>query len=663
MTIVIRRRDDPSYRGDMLSPHLPIKDVIAAHPETRAIFAKHGLDTCCGGAHPIEMAARTKNLDLELLMAELESAAAPKKIGPRASVRDVIAQWPWTVGVFERHGLTGCGGGQGPDEPLGFFATVHEVDPEKLMTELETAIAAGPPREAAAPFAAPEADVYPPFIKGAIVATLTGGATLGLVALTIAGLRGSLSTGLAWWTPVIQAHGHVQIFGWVALFIMGVAYHVVPRFKATDLYRPDLARRTFWLMAGGLTARALAQPYTREAFASVVGVAGAAAELVAVALFARIIAHTIASSPGPRAGFERYLFAGNVWFLVLAAANLGSMIRMAATGDPVIPAPLNGALIHAEVVGFIGLWILGVSLRILPVFLGLRALGTLAARGVFWAVNLAVALAAGAEILGVTALRVPAALLELGAVAVFVIGLGVFRKPASSAHADPNPYYRKFIVAAYAWLVFAAALLAFISVYEAAVAPLPHELTGSYRHAITVGFITAMIMGVASRVVPVFRGVPLQGVGAVNAAFWLLNAGCAIRVVFQAVAGFRGAPFTLISSSSAYLEIPAIALFSLVLWRTLDARLVAGAATDEITLESRVGTLIDKRPELLAVFLRHGFAPLANPVLRRAMGAVVTVRQACGLHGVDPEALLHDLRAEAAPAVTGHRAVPLRVIS
>ena len=33
---------------------------------------------------------------------------------------------------------------------------------------------------------------------------LTGGASLGLVALTIAGLRGSLSTGLSWWTPVIQ---------------------------------------------------------------------------------------------------------------------------------------------------------------------------------------------------------------------------------------------------------------------------------------------------------------------------------------------------------------------------------------------------------------------------------------------------------------------------
>ena len=647
----------------MISPQTPIKDVMAAHPETGAVFAGHGLDTCCGGAHPVEMAARAHKLDLAALMAELESAVTPKGVGPRATVREVIAQWPWTVRVFEQHGLTGCGGAQGPDEPLGFFATVHEVDPEGLLRQLDAAIAAGPPQETpiAAP-GAPQADVYPPFIKGAIVATLTGGATLGLVALTIAGLRGSLSTGLSWWTPVIQAHGHVQIFGWVALFIMGVAYHVVPRFKATDLHRPDLARRTFWLMAGGLTARALAQPYASEAFAGLVGVAGATAELVAVGLFARIIVRTIASSGAPRAGFERYLFAGTSWFVVLAAINLGSMLRMAVTGDPVIPAGLNAAVIHVEVVGFIGLWILGVSLRILPVFLGLRALGASATRGVFWAVNAAVALAALAEISGITTLRVPAALLELGAVLVFVLGMRVFWKPAASPHSDPNPYYRKFIVAAYAWLILAAGLLAFISVYEATVAPLPHELTGSYRHAITVGFITAMIMGVASRIVPVFRGVPLQGVGLLNAAFWMLNAGCAIRVLFQAVAGFLGGPFTLISSSSAYLEIPAIAFFSLVIWKTLDARVVTSPTTDEITLESRVGALIERRPELLAVFLRHGFAPLANPILRRTMGAVVSVQQACGLHGVDAEALLRDLRAAAA-APSGRRGIPLRVVS
>jgi len=642
----------------MMSPHTPIKDILAAHPETRAVFARHGLDTCCGGAHPVELAARAHKLDLAVLMAELEGAAASHHVRADTSVHDVIARWPWTVRVFERHGLTGCGGAQGPDEPLGFFARAHEVDPATLQHELDEAIAAGPPAEGARPFAAaPEADIYPRFIKAAIIATLTGGATLGLVALSIAGLRGSLNTGLAWWTPVIQAHGHVQIFGWVALFIMGVAYHVVPRFKATDLHRPDLARLTFWLMAGGLIARALAQPYAREAFAGLVGVAGAAAELAAVGLFARIVARTIASSPAPRAGFERYLLAGSAWFLLLALANLTTMIAMAVTGDPAIPPRVNAALIHVQVVGFIGLWILGVSLRILPVFLGLRPLGPRATVGVFWAINAAVALQAMAELSGRPALRVPAAVLELAAVLTFVAGLRIFGRPAPSPHADPRPYYRKFIVTAYGWLVFAAGLLAFIALYEAARAPLPRELTGSYRHAITVGFITAMIMGVASRVLPVFRGVPLQGVGRIHAAYWLLNAGCAIRVVFQGIAGFLGAPFTLISSSSAYLEIPAIALFGVVIWKTLDARAAGDPATEEITLESRVGNLIDRRPELLAVFLRHGFAPLANPVLRRTMGAVVTVRQACGLHNVSAEVLLSDLQSVAAlPSV--HRESP-----
>src|SRR5262245_55439607 len=225
----------------MLSPDMPIRDVIAAWPGTRAVFARHGLDACCGGAHPVAAAARSHKLDLPALMAELQAVTADR-VRAEASVREVIASWPWTVRVFERHGLTGCGGAQGPDEPLRFFATVHEVDPDTLLRELEDAVASGPPAETPRPFSAPaEADLYPPFLKGALVATLTGGATLGLVALTIAGLRGSLHTGLSWWTPVIQAHGHVQIFGWVGLFIMGVAYHVLPRFKATDLHRPDLA--------------------------------------------------------------------------------------------------------------------------------------------------------------------------------------------------------------------------------------------------------------------------------------------------------------------------------------------------------------------------------------------------------------------------------------
>jgi hypothetical protein len=133
-----------------------------------------------------------------------------------------------------------------------------------------------------------------------------------------------------------------------------------------------------------------------------------------------------------------------------------------------------------------------------------------------------------------------------------------------------------------------------------------------------------------------------------------------VRVAFQAIAGFAGAPFTLISSASAYLEIPAVFLFSVVIWRTLDAKPVVDQETGEITLESRVGAVLSRYPDLLAVFLRYGFTPLANPVLRRTLAAVVTIRQACEMHGIDAAALLRDLRGAAGQPPTGRRA--LRVI-
>ena len=40
------------------------------------------------------------------------------------TVRKVVRKFPATLPVFDRHGLMGCGGSQGPVEPLGWFAQV-----------------------------------------------------------------------------------------------------------------------------------------------------------------------------------------------------------------------------------------------------------------------------------------------------------------------------------------------------------------------------------------------------------------------------------------------------------------------------------------------------------------------------------------------------------
>lgn len=60
----------------------------------------------------------------------------------RTSVREVRRRYPEAAEVFDQYGIMGCGGPEGPDEPLAFFALVHQVDPDQLITELREHIQA-----------------------------------------------------------------------------------------------------------------------------------------------------------------------------------------------------------------------------------------------------------------------------------------------------------------------------------------------------------------------------------------------------------------------------------------------------------------------------------------------------------------------------------------
>ncbi|MCH8051744.1 MAG: hypothetical protein IIC86_06980, partial [Chloroflexi bacterium] len=57
-------------------------------------------------------------------------------VGPHMTVREAVLAYPGIEAVFERHGLAGCGGAEGPIEPIAFFARVHEVDPAALLRAL-----------------------------------------------------------------------------------------------------------------------------------------------------------------------------------------------------------------------------------------------------------------------------------------------------------------------------------------------------------------------------------------------------------------------------------------------------------------------------------------------------------------------------------------------
>src|SRR5437868_15244161 len=63
-----------------------------------------------------------------------------------------------------------------------------------------------------------------------------------------------------WWPAAAQAHGHVQVFGWAGLMVLGVGLHFLPRLRGAALAVPALAPWVLALYGGGVALRAVAQP-------------------------------------------------------------------------------------------------------------------------------------------------------------------------------------------------------------------------------------------------------------------------------------------------------------------------------------------------------------------------------------------------------------------
>jgi cbb3-type cytochrome oxidase subunit 1 len=53
------------------------------------------------------------------------------------------------------------------------------------------------------------------------------------------------------------AHAHVNLLGWVSMFIYGVAYHVLPRFTGRPLHSPRLADLHVVMANAGLVGLAV----------------------------------------------------------------------------------------------------------------------------------------------------------------------------------------------------------------------------------------------------------------------------------------------------------------------------------------------------------------------------------------------------------------------
>lgn len=579
-------------------------------------------------------------------------------------IPDVIIRYPQTRAVFDRYGLKGCGGPLGPVEPVFYFARAHGVDEALLLDELRRAAEA--PVSIAAPPAPSAADsIYRRYFLAGIAATLTAGAAWGAWLLWQIGFAGKF-TGVS--IHHVNAHGHAQIFGWVVLFVMGFALQAFPRMWHVELVRPPLAVLAFAMMLGGLILRTTGMAFAASGPAALpAAMAGGAMETVAVLIFVGLVLATFRRSS---AAVEPY-----VGFVVSALVFMVAMTSMSVWHTwATMTAPTREALLHQvatyqaplrdlQIHGLALFMILGVSIRMLPALFGAgsappRRLWT--ALFVLWAAVLAeTGLFIGWRLTGdrLMAAMLPAAWALLAAgVAMVALPWRLWRPMPDSDRSG------KFVRAAYGWLAVSLAMLLFLPAYQAISGiPFSHAYYGAVRHAVTVGFISLMIMGFAAKVVPTLNGIDTRSLSPLWGPFALVNIGCLLRCSLQIATDFVPGAFKLVGISGV-LEVAGLAWWgaglAAIMWRGRRAEIgreSTSPAPQRIEEAHLVADVLRWFPQTLDVFDRHGFGLLRNPVARRTIARGVSIARACAFRGVDRRRLLDDLNAAA-----GLRGQPVR---
>ncbi|MBI3910871.1 MAG: DUF1858 domain-containing protein [Armatimonadetes bacterium] len=572
------------------------------------------------------------------------------QITEKSSVREVLRRYPATRTVFERHGLMGCGGAQGPDEPIELFARAHGGDTERLLRELQAAAqtthASGAPQPEAV-----EAESYRYYLRAAVLIGVLAGAGLGAVNLTwiaIWGFTGEMPR-WDWWPALIQAHGNAQLFGWTGLFVIGIASHSLPRMLQRPAPSPGLAGAIWALILSGLTLGLVAQPLAAQAGFARLFVISAALQWLGVTLFGGYVLATLRRPREPWAGF---LLAGTLWFWLGATGRLWLSAFAVAAGNLTPPAAGNAAYLHLMTWGFLLSYVLGYNLRLLPAFLGLPASRPRPAWAALLFLTLGAAVEVPARLANLADLSAGATAMTLLGLACFVVALPLWSPKLSSGDAEAA-WLARFVHTAYAWLAVAAVVLIGLRIGEA-LRPVSllhaHAFGGASRHAFTVGFVSLMIVGLAWRILPIFSGAPRTHPALVPVVYGLLFTGNTLRVGGQMAAGLWGGSWYAVMGASGWLELAAVSLFAADVLRLLKRTPERGALPDagapvELSINAPVGPLVAHRPWLIPVFARHGLGQVSNPIFQRTVGQRVTLAQACQRFNLDPERFLAELQA------------------
>jgi hypothetical protein len=297
---------------------------------------------------------------------------------------------------------------------------------------------------------------------------------------------------------------------------MGMALRLMPRFSGAPLAFPRLARATMPLVASSLILRSLGEPAGDSAPRDAALIVSAILLLAGATAFAAVVLQMLAR-PNSKAEATGWFFVlGALAYVAASVLNGWLVLDMVRDSSPLASTGRQGVLVLVQLYGFLLMFVGGVSTRAVATFTG-RPRAAVLGRVT------AVALAAGVTLHAAAALRVTYAYSrgivrteDLGLIVVAVALLsvvwmtGVFHPRANRVGASSR-YQFQLVRAALAWLAFASLL----TIWYAARALRDGVLIDSFeldaiRHALTVGVLTQIIVGMGTMILPEFAGRRIQ---------------------------------------------------------------------------------------------------------------------------------------------------------
>jgi uncharacterized protein involved in response to NO len=358
----------------------------------------------------------------------------------------------------------------------------------------------------------------------------------------------------------IQAHGHAQLFGWVGTFILGIGFYSIPKLRKLKPFALWEGWMCWALWTFGVIIRWFSNIYPWHW--RVLMPLSAALELVAFLIFFQAVAshRPTGGAPKPWEPWISVVIAATLGLLASLLLNLGASIQLARhANSPAFPREFDQRYLMVSTWGFLVPMVWGFSSRWLPVFIGLRPLRKSL-------LLTALGLNTAGVIAGFVGHLAMAGVLLLAGAGTAIAAIRFF-DPAAEAAKTINIHrsFPVFIQIAYGWLLIAAALGLWASLMSEA-----PGISGASRHALTVGFIAAMIFCVGQRVLPSFCGMRvLWSPRLMLVMLTLLMTGCTLRVASEILAYQDYAKWAWdILPVSALIELTAVTLFAINLVAT-----------------------------------------------------------------------------------------------